>query len=460
MRPARIGLAALIGLIASFVIAGFAFAADQPAAAPPKPPEITKEAKQQGMKDAPALVQTAGLSCQVTDARFVGNTTDPKTKKAVKYYEVACANSMGFIVVDNGADAAPGWASCLDQARIRPDGKINAAACFLPENENENAQLAPFIAKTAVSCDPKDLRGIGHATDASYFEVACTNGRGYVLKTSAPPDPSKPVLLLPCLMFNNPQSPVSCKLTTPDSQLAMVDALAAQSGKNCQVKDKRYVLTTQDMNNFYEVVCADGKGYMLEEAPTGKLAQVIGCADADPIGGGCTLTNGHEAQTQQAGLYSRLAQAAGFNCVVSKYFPFPVNVTGRDVVELACSNRPDGAVGIFPGSSNEKAVIYNCGLSELVGYRCTFTKPDANYPQLTGDLRKLGKSSCAVSGDRVIGTTEDKATGYLEVACADGNPGYIISYTLRDMAPASATACPLAKDVAGGCQMPENNRHA
>jgi hypothetical protein len=198
---------------------------------------------------------------------------------------------------------------------------------------------------------------------------------------------------------------------------------------------------------------------MLQEVASGKLGLVIDCADADPIGGGCTLTNGHAAQTEQAGLYSRLAQAAGYNCVVSKYFPFPVNVPGHDVVELACSNRPDGAVAIFPASSSEKAVIYNCDLSELAGYRCTFTKPDASYPQLTDDLRKLGKTSCAVSGNRVIGTTADKL-GYVEVACADGNPGYIVSFQMSDMTPKEATACPFAKEIAGGCQMPENNRHS
>lgn len=459
MRQTRLGLAGLIAVILSLVVGSAAFGADTAAAAAAqKPPEITKEAKQAGMKDAPALVQAAALPCQVSDARFVGTATDPKTKKVTKYYEVACASAMGFVLVDTGAGAPPVWATCLDQPKVQADGKINGAACFLPENANGSAQVQPFVAKTGIPCDVSNARGIGHAPTATYFEVACSNGRGYILKTSTPPNPAQPAQLITCLAFND-SSPVNCKLTDPASQLAVITALAAQSGKNCDLKDKRYVLTTQDMNNFYEVACTDGKGYMLEEAANGKLSQVVSCADADPIGGGCTLTNGHEAQTEQASLYSRLAQAAGYNCVVSKYFPFPVNVPGHDVVELACSNRPDGAVAIFPASSSEKAVIYNCDLSELAGYRCTFTKPDASYPQLTDDLRKLGKTSCAVSGNRVIGTTADKL-GYVEVACADGNPGYIVSFQMSDMTPKEATACPFAKEIAGGCQMPENNRHS
>lgn len=456
MRPARLGLAGLIVLLISFVIGGTAFAADEPAAA--KPPEISKEAKQQGMKNAPALVQAAGLPCQVSDARAIGKTTDPKTKKEVTYYEVACTGGMGFVVVDEGAGATPSWASCLDQAKLQPNGKINGAACFLPENLNQIAQIQPFVAKSGVACDVTNTRGIGHAPTASYFEVACSNGRGYIVKASAPPNPAQPTELITCLAFNE-QSPVYCKLTDPAAQLALINTLASQSGKGCDVKDKRYVLTAQDLSNYYEVACTNGKGYMLQENAAGKLAQTIDCAEADSIGGGCTLTNGHQAQTAQLGLYTKLAQAAGYNCQVAKYFPFNVNMPGHDVVELACSNRPDGAVAIFPASTSEKAVIYNCDLSELAGYRCSFTKPEAGYPQLTEALRKLGKSSCAVSGDRVVGTTPQKL-GYVEVACADGNPGYIMSFQMSDMTPKEAIACPFAKEVAGGCQMPQNNRHS
>ncbi len=186
--------------------------------------------------------------------------------------------------------------------------------------------------------------------------------------------------------------------------------------------------------------------------------QAIGCDAAGGIGGGCTLTNSAVAETEQAGLYTKLAEAAGFNCSVSKYSPFNVNVPGHEVVELACSNRPDGAVAVFPANSSEKAAIYDCAHAELVGYRCSFTKADLALPHLTDDLRKLGKTSCAVSGERIVGTTAEQV-GYIEVACADGNPGYMISYQLPSMTPKEATACSISKEIAGGCAMPANTKH-
>ena len=50
--------------------------------------------------------------------------------------------------------------------------------------------------------------------------------------------------------------------------------------------------------------------------------------------------------TEQAGLYSRLATKAGFACTVGKYAMFPSKAR-EEVVELQCSNRPDGGVAVF-----------------------------------------------------------------------------------------------------------------
>jgi hypothetical protein len=45
-------------------------------------------ARTQGMAEAPAVAQAAGIACQVTDARMVGKTRDPKTKTETSFYEI------------------------------------------------------------------------------------------------------------------------------------------------------------------------------------------------------------------------------------------------------------------------------------------------------------------------------------------------------------------------------------
>jgi hypothetical protein len=90
------------------------------------------------------------------------------------------------------------------------------------------------------------------------------------------------------------------------------------------------------------------------------------------------------------------------------------------------------------------------------GYRCSFTKPDAAFPRLTADLKGLGKGSCTVSGSRIIGQTATQ--GFVEVACSDGLPGWVMAYPLGQTTPkpAELLSCLQAKGVGGGCKLPTN----
>jgi hypothetical protein len=186
------------------------------------------------------------------------------------------------------------------------------------------------------------------------------------------------------------------------------------------------------------------------------VQQGIPCTEADGIAGGCTLTNAREAETQEADLYSKLVKRAGFNCDVSKYSPFDVAVPKHEVVEIACKNRTDGAVAVLGATDADSSTVYDCAHAQLAGYRCSFTSADAAIPTLTDDLKKLGKTSCVVNGQRFVADTVDHH-GYIEVTCSDGNPGYIIDYvTSPAVTPHEATTCSFAKDILGGCTMPGN----
>ena len=442
MRPIAIGLTAALAL-AALIPAAVISAPKEKAAAT----TVDAKAREAGMKAAPAVAQAAGISCTVTDARLIGN--DKKT--GTDYYEVACQQGLGFALLAK-KDEKPQSYSCLETAQAAADGKPSALACILPGNADAKAGLAPYLAKASAACDIQNARAIGAGAKNAYFEVACKGGAGYIVQTSAPVNIDQEVIVNSCLLYEE-GSNVSCKLTDKATQLAIVDPLAAASGKNCAVKDKRYVLSTKT-DNYFEVSCQDGKGYMLQQtAATGALAKTIDCAQASYVGGGCTLTDSLAAQTEQAGLYTKLATKAGFDCKVEKYGMLPSNDPRKEIVELKCSNRPDGGIGIFTATSN---TVYDCVASELNGYRCSFTKADAVYPRLTADLKGLGKGSCTVSGSRIIGQTATQ--GFVEVACSDGLPGWVMAYPLGQTAakPAELLSCLQAKGVGGGCKLPTN----
>jgi|HubBroStandDraft_5_1064220.scaffolds.fasta_scaffold51089_2 hypothetical protein len=424
------------------------------AATAPKPPD--PDSIKKGMAAAPGVITQAGLDCNLANARLLGKATDAKTKVASSYYEIACKQAEGFIVAVPDKGGAAQVFTCLEVRNTPTSG----AQCMLPENADPKQGLIALVAKYKPGCSVTDARAIGQTADrtATVFEVACQGGPGYNIQASFPLSVAKPATFNPCFAMPA-DSPEKCTLTDAATSSSYVDSLATKMGKPCVVTNRRYVGATNDGSSFFEVACDDKKGYMIEQAANGDIKPAIDCAVADNIGGGCTLTNSRAAQTEQAGLYTRLAHEAGYPCDVSQYAPFNVNVPGHEVVELACSNRPDGAVAIFPASSSEKAQIYDCAHSEIAGYRCSFTKPDASFAALTADLNKAGKSSCVVSGSRFIGKTTD-GTAYLETACADGNPGFIISYSPGPpFVPKEAIGCAFAKGIAGGCQLPTNQKH-
>jgi hypothetical protein len=453
MRLIQIGLAA--ALMLSALAPSGAWAADK---APPAP-TVSKDDRAKGMAAAPGLITAGNLDCQLADARRLGDSVDPKTKVKSTLYELACTGNEG-VVIDQVGDQPPQVFTCLESGVPRPDGKPNPTRCILPGNADPKAALLPYIAKSSVPCTPDNVRPLGHSSTATVFELVCHESvGGYILQTSAPPRLDKPVIMNPCIGFSETGN-VKCTLTDRATQLQVVDRLIAQSGKPCTIKadGRSFVGVAQSGKMYYEVACADGKGYILEQSPAGVFEKAIDCLEADAIAGGCKLTDTRQAKTDQNNLYSKLAKKAGYNCEVSGYAPLPLTAdipAHSEVVEVTCANRPDGAIAVFPASSSETATVYDCAHSELEGYRCSLSKPSAAYGKLTEELVSFGKKSCTVSNARAVGVTADKK-GYTEVACSDGLQGYMIEYDVKPLKMRTVIVCSEAKGIAGGCTLPGN----
>jgi hypothetical protein len=453
MRPIQIGLA--VALMLSALAPAASWAADK---APPAP-TVSKDDRAKGMAAAPGLITAANIDCQLADARKLGDSVDPKTKVKSSLYELACTNGEG-VVVDQTGTETPAVYTCLEASAPRPDGKPNPTRCILPGNADPKAGLAPYIAKAGVACTPDNVRALGHSSSSAVFELVCHESPGgYIMQTSEPPRLDQPVTMNPCIGFSDSGN-VKCTLTDRATQLAVVDKLVADSGKACTIKadGRSFVGVAASGKKYYEVACSDGKGYILEQAPTGGFSKAIDCLDAEAIAGGCKLTDTRQAKTDQNILYSKLAKKAGYDCDVSGYAPLPPTAdipAHSEVVEVTCSNRPDGAIAIFPASSSDAPTIYDCAHSELEGYRCSLSKPAAAYDKLTAELVAYGRKSCTVSNARVVGITADKK-GYTEVACSDGLQGYMIQYDVKPLTMKTVIICAEAKGIAGGCTLPGN----
>jgi hypothetical protein len=435
--PKRIGLVML--LLAGLVVPGAAISAKKEA------PAVPEAARKAGMAEAPAVIQAAGLGCQISDARKIGQ--DQKTKTS--YYEVACApGSMGY-VLQSPKEGAPTVFSCIEANTPPAPGQQPSAPCLLPGNSDPKAALVPVVKNAGFDCVPEQARGIGQTKSNTYVEVACQGGAGYIVVASVPLDTSKPAQVQSCLMYDDAETNIKCAFGDKAARLAIVDKYAGQANNGCVVKDRRFVGISKDNSTFFEASCQDGKGYIYKVAAAGSLSETYECAKATNILGGCTLTDARQAQNEQAALYTKLSTNAGSQCDVEKYALFPARNPREEVVEMVCKDGK-GAIGIFPAGG--KGQVLDCGRAPVAGYKCSLST-DKGLAALTADLKRLQQgTTCEVSDSRVVGKT-DKGTTYVEVACADKLKGYMIEY---QSAPAVSAVNAIGCTFAGNCKLPGN----
>jgi len=447
MRPMRLGLLAALILA---VMAPAAMAQRLPASgggsAPPgKAAVVDAAARKLGMAEAPAVIQANHIDCQLSDARLAGKgAKDPKTGITPSVYEVACGpGSIGYLIQTNGAQPATVF-SCL-VVNYPADMKPNPGnACILPANQDLTAGVAALAAKAKLPCAPNGVRGIGQTTNNTIVEMSCPNGSGYILTASVPLSATKDAQALNCLAYDAANANIKCMLGTPAARQAVADSFGPKATPACTVKERRFVGLLTDGTEGYEYACADGKGIIVKVNNQGAVTQTLNCANVPA--GSCTLTDSRAASAEQAGLYTKLAKAAGSNCVVSRYAVFPQQ-GDKEVVEMVCGDGA-GAIGMFPATG--KGQVLDCGHALMAGYRCTLGTVD--YSPLTADLRKLGKNECTVSSTALPLKAPD-GTIRLEVACSDGLPGYVINYASPD-APKEAVACTFV----GNCTLPTNKK--
>ncbi|MHB8287518.1 MAG: hypothetical protein ACYDD1_22975 [Caulobacteraceae bacterium] len=438
----RIGLA--IVAAALMIGAGSAHAQDK-AAADAKAKPITKDQITRGMKEAPAVATAAHLPCTVTNAAYLGQAGK------VNAYEVACKEGLGYVMLA-GAGTEPTKAyDCLHTL-------TNAnLACKLPENANPKAPIGPMLTAAGHPCTLKDARFIGGDANSNFYEASCQEGAGYVLETPVP-GMTSPVKVLTCAETMGTSS-LECTLTTKAQTVAAIAAIAAKSGKTCQVSDARYIgSSTTDHAVYYEVACGDKSGFVIQTDANGAFKTAVDCANAAGIAGGCKMTDTTKAETEESGNYTNLAKAGGFNCTVSKYrfIGMVSEPTKSEVVELACANRPDGVIAIFPGASTAKPKFVDCARAEQYGdsATCKLTSMAPIYAKYSASLAAKGRSSCKVSGTRYLGHSPSN-TDYIETACADGNPGWVVEMDQSD-AVKTLLSCGQAKAAGLSCQLPTN----
>ena len=443
-----------LGFVAAMAIA----LCGQQALAADAPPKMDPKIHDQSMKDAPALVQSTGLDCQVSDAYLLGMNEEKVNGKTAKssFYEVACGKNLGYIIKSvAGGDATP-VADCLalrnaaDKA-LAAKQKVGTYCSMLPSNQDPKQGLLPVLAKANAPCDSitaASWNGQSQADKISVYEAACSNGVGYYIEDPMPGS-AKKLNVVDCAKG------VNCTLITKDQVAQHIIKISAAANKtDCQANQARYVGSSeQSGEDFYEIGCSGGaQGYMFSTDKAGKFKAVIPCVQATRLGGGCTFTNVSAGSTADLGTYQNLAKQVKDPCTVTKYQSYGAEQSGgREIVELACSTVTDGGFAMVPTGAGQTGEYFNCIRAEGRGLTCHLTPKEATYSKISTEIAARGKTTCQVNNGRPIGK-DTNGSDYVEVTCASG-PGLVLTYSkLPEETLTSALPCAQAP-IANACKL-------
>jgi hypothetical protein len=148
------------------------------------------QSKAQAKSEGGKLISALPLACDVTDAELIGRGKIKVDGKSfdVNAYEVACAKGMGYLLEAQGP-LKPIAISCFaaDAARAADlaQGNNSNFTCQLAANKDLNAMAATLLTNAGAICAVSHVRwfGLNAASQTEYTEVACGDGKGYLLKT-------------------------------------------------------------------------------------------------------------------------------------------------------------------------------------------------------------------------------------------------------------------------------------
>ncbi len=437
-------LATALFALAALALGSAPLVAPMAAHAAAKDP-ITKDQRDKGMKDAPAAIQKAGITCTLSDAYYLGASSGKDGKSDI--YEVACQQGLGYVLLKGAASTRA--FDCLATAN-QPN-----LTCRLPSNADPKQGLKPYIASAALTCTPTNARYLGANATTTVYEVACQEGPGYLLQAPVAPATTA-VVAVPCLQTDG--SANACTLTSQAQSQAVLNTLVTQAAKTCSISADRFIGNDSHTGDaYYEVGCGAQPGFVIAATKTGGLDKIITCGQAQGLGG-CKLSDSTQIMAQESASYTQKAKSAGFDCDVAKYRSIGLDSAGGDVTELACSNRPDGVVAVFPKTAGGKAQFVDCVKSGEFGPSgaCTLSSPTPVYAKYSAALAAKNRGACKVSGARYIGQSPHGDT-YIETSCTDGKPGWVMEFSVTDQVRDILT-CGQAKSAGMACQLPTNAR--
>ena len=230
----------------------------------------TTQARTKARLQAGKLIDALQLACDMGNAQLViAGTHKPAAggkEVDTKVYEVACSGATGYLLEAQGS-ATPLAISCLSaevaRAADAAKGVEPGFYCKLPENKDVYANVSSMIAAAgAAPCTVRNLKSFGRSatTQTEYSEVACQDGKGYLLRAPLPGSAAK-AGVTSC--SEAAKQGIKCRLTEsgPVETAVTLDtfkAALAQHGVACKIDSIRMIGQEDHLKRYVvEYRCAD-----------------------------------------------------------------------------------------------------------------------------------------------------------------------------------------------------------
>lgn len=307
-------------------------------------------------------IQSAGITCQVDQTRWVG-----RTQAGEERYEVGCAGADGFWLRVDNTGQYEGRLECIEVMAA------NGECLFTTREEQMAGYQAQFASVAPQACSPEDARFVGANEQFRFYEVKCAEGFGFIAQT----DPvGAPLDARDC---GRPQIvPGGCTLTdTSAAQAAAAEQRAAQLariGQACTVSQERIVAVESPPDGspgreIYELDCAEQPmglmGFFPVAGGSGE-AEAFDCFTMDARGLQCEFT----PRSAISEALTRMITASQRNCNVADYRVVArmANLEG-DIAEVKCDDGR-GWFGEFPDDRQAAGQLLPCAAAARQGDEC------------------------------------------------------------------------------------------
>jgi hypothetical protein len=283
-------------------------------------------------------IAKSGVPCTPEKVRPLGHSS------TATVFELVCQESKGGFILQVSSPPR------LDQPAVMNPcigfSESGNVKCELTDRATQLSVIDKLVADSGTACpikpDGRAFLGVSQ-TGKMYYEVSCTDGKGYILEQAAT---GAGVKAIPCLEAEAIAG--GCKMTdtrqAKTDQNALYSRMAKAAGYNCDVSGYAPLPSTADVpahSEVVEVTCRnrpDG-AIAIFPATSSEKATVYDCAHSELEGYRCSLSKPAAAYDK---LTAELSSFGKKSCTVSNARNVGITADGRGYTEVGCADGLQG----------------------------------------------------------------------------------------------------------------------